>query len=783
MSKARDHYREFYTEKLWEWIPAFYRDQDGGDVAPRVYQDAWIPAGTLDPHATGPLYAFVRALAQQAALLKRSQDRLWHDNYVELADDWAIPYLADLVATRLVSALNVRARRVDVAKTIFYRRRKGTLRVLEQLIADMTGWDGVVVEEFRRLARMRHGLDPVATLGRCTGTPAGGIADIRRPRGALLVGTPFDEYHYTPDFRRPRGRTGRYGIPKLGFHLHRLLATEVAGVTPRLFTVISPNVRAFTFDPSGRDAPLFATNSPRADFEGWHSAREYELPRPISCYLLNEARFVIGDREIADVRNNGALTAAQRTAVAADLATLAGMLWKSEGDLRLVLGSRPQSALLLTPAVLDPLLFTSLDPLCGRSALLPPVAVPPPGTPIGSVNVQLTSGGVTTLVPRADTEGGSLAGDPLTPNVWPLPFGPGARLLRIDPERGRFVLDQAGAPGADLSVRYFCGFPGPCGAGGWARNIDAPTGVFNTWGAGSSAAGVRVNGLTFVADSVTYAAPPGAAAIVDARLLAADGARPYLRLAANWVLGTAGVNRKLTLDGLWVGASVAASLILDGDYETVDLRFVTLDPGGVDAVGAVLAPVPLLVRGRVEHLRIDRCIFSSVRVLAGGSLETLTITDSIAQAAAPGARVIDAPLADVRIERSTILAARESDLAIDVETLYASELLCTGKIDVTNTQTGCFRFSARASGSRVPHPYESHVIADTGHYFTSRRFGDPGYAQLSDSAPEFIVRGAESGAEIGAWASLINPIKHDSLLAKTGEYMPFGLIPALVHET
>ncbi len=59
-------------------------------------------------------------------MAKRSQDRLWDDMYVELADDWAVPYIAELVATRLVSALNTRARRADVAKTIYYRRRKGS---------------------------------------------------------------------------------------------------------------------------------------------------------------------------------------------------------------------------------------------------------------------------------------------------------------------------------------------------------------------------------------------------------------------------------------------------------------------------------------------------------------------------------------------------------------------------------------------------------------------------------------------------------------------------------
>ena len=83
----------------------------------------------------------------------------------------------------------------------------------------------------------------------------------------------------------------------------------------------------------------------------------------------------------------------------------------------------------------------------------------------------------------------------------------------------------------------------------------------------------------------------------------------------------------------------------------------------------------------------------------------------------------------------------------------------------------------------MPHPYESHVIADTRHLFTSTRFGDAGFAQLSENAPATLARGAANGAEIGAFASSVNPIRQDSLMAKVEEYMPFGLLPALINET
>src|SRR6266567_2679488 len=69
-------------------------------------------------------------------------------------------YNADLLATNLVASLDARGQRLDVANTIYYRRRKGTVAILEEIAFDITGWNARVVEFFRRLGRTRHNLDP-----------------------------------------------------------------------------------------------------------------------------------------------------------------------------------------------------------------------------------------------------------------------------------------------------------------------------------------------------------------------------------------------------------------------------------------------------------------------------------------------------------------------------------------------------------------------------------------------------------------------------------------------
>jgi hypothetical protein len=124
---------------------------------------------------------------------------------------------------------------------------------------------------------------------------------------------------------------------------------------------------------------------------------------------------------------------------------------------------------------------------------------------------------------------------------------------------------------------------------------------------------------------------------------------------------------------------------------------------------------------------------------------------------------------------------------VTVNRLFASEALIQGLVKVTDNQHGCFRFSATNDDpqKRLPPQFESHFFEPKipNHFFVSRRLGDPGYAQLSETAPESIIHGAENRSEIGAFSSLLNPIKLDDLKAKVNEFMPFGLIAQYINET
>src|ERR1043166_9173592 len=210
-----DHYEAYYADKLWRLLPAVYRAED-----------------TDNFDRNGPLRELVNRIGAQAAIVRGTLDRLWEDQSIETCDDWVLAYIGDQFATNLVANLDARGQRLDVAKTIYYRRRKGTVAILEEMGNDITGWDIKVVEFFRRLGRTRHGLDPALGLpmgpnedisrfqqteglvGPLTRTAIGGTARLTYPYGAGKAQTAFDEFYHTADFRLGGGQVGWHNNPR-----------------------------------------------------------------------------------------------------------------------------------------------------------------------------------------------------------------------------------------------------------------------------------------------------------------------------------------------------------------------------------------------------------------------------------------------------------------------------------------------------------------------------------------------------------------------------------------
>ena len=243
-----DGYEAYYADKLWALLPAIYRAED--------------PTST---DGRGPLREIVNRIGAQGAVLRRSIDRLWEDQSIETCDDWVIAYLAELLATNLVASLDARGQRIDVAKTIYYRRRKGTLPMLEELARDVTGWPAHAVEFFELLGWTQD-LEHYR--------PQACWFDVRSHERDERVDGAFDEASHTVDVAPISTFDGWHSIKNVGFFLWRLVPNRLlvdAGATS--------NPWGFTFSPLGNPAPLF-THPRREDVETGLST-ELNVPGPI----------------------------------------------------------------------------------------------------------------------------------------------------------------------------------------------------------------------------------------------------------------------------------------------------------------------------------------------------------------------------------------------------------------------------------------------------------------------------------------------------------------------
>src|SRR5882757_5729590 len=136
----------FDANRLYKLLPAVYRIRD---------QEGRNPSSEKDQ---GVLQALMEVIAGQLAVLEENFDQLYDDQFIETCAEWVVPYIGDLVGTKgLVTFTDAPfSQRGQVAKTIAYRRRKGTAAVLEELAFDVTGWKANVVEYFKLLATTQY---------------------------------------------------------------------------------------------------------------------------------------------------------------------------------------------------------------------------------------------------------------------------------------------------------------------------------------------------------------------------------------------------------------------------------------------------------------------------------------------------------------------------------------------------------------------------------------------------------------------------------------------------
>jgi len=733
---------------LYSQLPAIYRIRD----AERGY----------------PLRGLLGLVSAQAQLVKADIDGLWDDLFIETCAGWVIPYIGDLVANNPISQ-EIAQTRADVARTIYYRRRKGTLTMLEEMARDVTRWDAHAVAFFEELGWSQNldhlRFDPDAATDPHDPPAVGRVGTVLlRDLDALdRLNGPFDTMTHTVDVRPICQATGWYDIRNIGFFLWRLESFFTQDVTPRKSSTYADG---YAFSPIGNPAPLYTNPAPAP--QGTQLVVETQVQAPIRpvAFYFNPGNYYFNAPPIP----TSFAIYHGTTATSSNLIPLSSIVC---GDL----------ADWLPPASGK----VVVDVLRGRFAFAPGE------TPKDGLTVSYTYG-----------FSGNLGSGPYDRRL--------VQTVAGDP--GPAVPDTVANPG---SLGVLIRVP--------SAGIDAITQAIAAW---DPAVGPRA--VIQIEDNRTYVenltitlpvtpVPPGQPAPLVV-IQAGNLQRPTL-IGNITVTGGTGAEQ-VVLNGLLI----AGNLHVPADLGLLEIVHCTLVPGSnLDEQGQPLQldPPCILVDPPADSLQllIDHAIVGALRLPEG--MTGLTVRDSIIDSPAPLA--IETPLPAIAADdggdapgpSATLLRTTIFGRVHVQQLVLASEVIFTSVVLAKRRQNGCARFSFVPEGSVTPRRYRcqpdfeitgqtevaeqnaaaNHTTLSNADRdairddvrgwlqpsFTDLHYGLPGYAQLSLSCPPQIRTGAEDGSEMGVFCFLKQPERVTSLRVRLNEYLPFGLEPGLIYVT
>lgn len=762
---------------LFDRLPEIYRSSDADQSPPY------------------PLRAFLGAVEQSFGALHEDISRLYDNLFIDTCEDWVVPYLADLLGTTHLKG-DPRTLRADVADTIALRRRKGTLGAIERLAADLSGWACRAVELRENLGWRQHlnhqrpdagGLPP---WGGDAATrfmvPRGGTAPIRDPASLALLGTPFDHFAHTADVKPAVDDVRRINLPNLAIFLWRLEAYQWPAQPPLLKGVSDLGVQP---------APL-ARYLLRLDL--------HPLDRPVRLFnigqrggvadVLTQPDAVPGpmlDARITTGSQAGHPDAYVRIDYFEDSTTPISGLDLDEVGLNLFL---PQSA---RPALTGVEWRMRGDNLCAwESGLRRPVAA------------------------------GELVIDP---DIGRLLIG-----LADEPQRDALVSAQGGGFVPRLYTSFTYASPGPVGAHPVVRSQLERNGLEVREASalpGGTALQVQMDGLDAatqpvlveIQDSLVHpldlAALAGTAVDggVSLRLAqsltlrAADGHRPVLLLAqplAFRPVDAAAANTEapvVRLEGIEIAAGPGfpsgAALIERAALARLEIVGCTLDPGGHSQRDDSRAPMQAAMRlangyGFAAQADIDHFVptpdiviqRSITGALGIDERYRLDIGDSIVDAGLgvgdpPDGRFAIAPATDPGGAWGPAFAFQGLSCfgPVRVSQVGGAGGIFTQRFEVLDNQHGCIKWSwFSGDGDRLPPNHFCLHAPDARLAFTSERFNDPGYAQLSHGSDARIRTRGPGDDEMGAYGFALEAHKWTNLQVRWREFMPLGVRPVVV---
>jgi hypothetical protein len=259
-------------DRFWRLLPQFHRRRD--------------------IETAGPLRALLEAFAEQAALLDADIARQYDNWFLETCEDWVVPYIGDVIGYHPVHGASGSdigspesaealarhmAPRREVANTVRYRRRKGTLGLLEQLCLDVAGWPALAVESRHRVLATPH--------MRLTGAGQAhrGAVSLRR-RTLDDLDSPADTVPRLAEMRRISApNPGHHGPSQVALYVARHVAAPVTQVEAVCASGNGPH--CFLLSALGIDVPLYRAGDPAARV----------LPGPLTLAALRDDPAVYGE--------------------------------------------------------------------------------------------------------------------------------------------------------------------------------------------------------------------------------------------------------------------------------------------------------------------------------------------------------------------------------------------------------------------------------------------------------------------------------------------------------
>lgn len=754
-------YSNASSDKLYSLLPAYIRERD-------------VAEGE-------PLRALLRIVEAQADGIEGDIDQLYNDAFIETCEPWVVPYIGDLVGTtplfdesrvddgntaaelfpdlegpslKPVIALRNRA---DVAKTIYYRRRKGTLAMLEELARDVTGWAAHAVEFFELLGWTQWLRNHVRM--HAVRTP-----DVRSVERMDRLNCAFDEIGHTVDVRPISQFEGWHNIPNIGFFLWRLGSYGMEAVPARRLGDVGDF--RYYFSPLGNSAPLFSRLRREGDEAGL--ASELHVPQAI-----RPARF------FEDLRTYLALPSPRPgfTAFYGLFDIVPGFPVAPEASLMVFVDGNP--------VLPDRIRCRNLaawgqpqDDLIGIDVERGRLALGPDLVPADSVEVYFHYG-----FPAA------LGGGPYARRSW---------LIRRSLAQAVLVVDASGDPGTFATIN--------AALADWVAQ-------------GRPDAVIRIRDNRTYAEAISIEPADGGFLGIEAtdrfrphlRLtgpLTITGNHPD----ASITLGGLLVEGRVEIEGslgrlrLLHTTLVPGVSIAEPDPDLPPPAAVPVQPS-VTAAAADADGEPLNTELRVE---MAFAITGPLRLPdhAEGLFALDSIIDGVGEVAVRGVDTADAYGPPCRLERVTVRGETRVR-----EITLASEVIFNGRVEAERVQVGCVRFSYVQPRSRTPRRYrcqpdlaerlaieEEEALAGAltdaqraairvrvrrrvRPEYTSEAYGQPAYLQLSLGAPIEIKTGAADGSEMGAYCHLKQPQREANLKTRLDEYLPFGLSAGVIYVT